>query len=148
MIQGYLEALRNHVRDPFPQEPFMVTYTTLLSKRLKAKFTLLRYWKKFVFEGISKLPFRESYASPVCWSIEESESSVHVHALYSSWVALRTHQTLWNTIHLHDLGRCYVTTGGSWDEYIEYIHKSFDHISRFFGHYVTFENKLFKAMLK
>ncbi len=82
----------------------------------------------------------------MCWSIEESENSVHVHALYSSYVALRTHQTLWNTIHLHDLGRAYVSTGGTWDQYIEYIHKSFDHISRFFGHYVILDNKLFKAL--
>ncbi len=131
----YVQRLKNYAKYTFSDKPIMVTYTSLLSNRLKAKFTLLRYWKQFVHQGTTRLPFRESYSRPMCWSIEESKNSVHVHALYGSYVALRTHQKLWNTIHLHDLGSCYVSTGETWDNYIEYIHKSFDHISRFFGHY-------------
>lgn len=137
-LLNYLQRLKNYVRDNNSNKPVMVTYTTLLSKSLKAKFTLRRYWIHMVNVGLSNKKFRSSYSPPICWSIEESEKSVHVHALYDGFQALRTHQTIWNTIHLHDVGRAYVSTGEDWGIYIDYIHKSFARINKFFGHFVIF----------
>ncbi len=135
IFHEYLRILKSHVSYTYSEKPFMATYTTQLSNRLKAKFTLVLMFKKFVTAGTTMLQFRESYRSPVCWAIEESENSVHVHALYDTWVALRTHQALWNTIGIHDVGRVHVSSGEEWENYIDYIHKSFDHMSRFFGHF-------------
>ena len=142
-LLDYIQSLKDYVSYNNYKTPVMVTYTTTLSNSLKAKFTVKRMFMKMINTGRSKLPFRETYAPPVCWSIEESVASVHVHALYDGWQALRTHQTIWNTVHLHDTGRAYVSSERVWNDYIDYIHKSFVHINKFFGHFVALRKKTY-----
>ncbi len=139
-IEEYKHSMLRAALYEYPDNtPTMVTYTTTLSNRLKAKFVLRQYFIRYVNLMRSRLPFRQTYRLPVCWAIEESENSVHVHALYGTWVPLRSHEKGWNMIDPLDTGKAYVTTGADWEKYIDYIHKSYDHISRFIGHYSIFK---------
>ncbi len=141
MLVDLTTNLLNYVRHNNLVSPVLLTFTSKYSKNLQGKFRLLRRWQEFRTLMTTKLPYREYRFNPICWSIEESENSVHLHCIAEGQVNARALNHAWVSLNRHDLGKVDVRQGGTYKTYLKYIFKSVENPSkllpRFIGHFVT-----------
>ncbi len=141
MIDALKAMLSYYAYDNDLTNPVMLTFTSKFPGNLRGKFLMLRYWKQFLSQVKTKLPWREYHFKPICSSIEFSDNSVHLHVICDDITNVNVFQDLWTKLNRHDLGNVYGNHLDNFETGFDYIMKEYllpgKILDKFFGLYVA-----------